>query len=144
MSWGSAAFVALWVAHAAMNVYGLTGVWSKTYMEYYVAGKLGSADAPEQVLLYKSTFWDNVKQFWQSEAEAVAVLTFFNGICQPSQDRASMPIFCSAMASSPTVTCSPVATIVSYSRASCIGPISRAHSTSWLVVPAIAETTTAT
>ena len=74
MSWGSAAFVALWVAHAAMNVYGLTGVWSKTYMEYYVAGKLGSADAPEQVLLYKSTFWDNVKQFWQSEAEAVAVM----------------------------------------------------------------------
>src|SRR6266853_454128 len=55
-----------------------------------------------------------------------------------------MPIACSATASSPAVTCSPDATTASYSRASCIGEASRHHSTSSLVLPAIAETTTAT
>ena len=48
------------------------------------------------------------------------------------------------MASSPEVTCSPAATTVSYSRASWSGAASRVQATSWLVVPAIAETTTAT
>ena len=48
------------------------------------------------------------------------------------------------MASRPAVTCSPVATTASYSRASCRGEASRTQATSWLVVPAMAETTTAT
>ena len=39
-----------------------------------------------------------------------------------------MPIACSAIASSPAVTCSPEATTASYSRASCIGEASRHHS----------------
>ncbi len=55
-----------------------------------------------------------------------------------------MPIACSAIASSPEVTCSPDATTASYSRASCIGEASRHHSTSSLVLPDIADTTTAT
>ena len=55
-----------------------------------------------------------------------------------------MPIDCSTMASSPAVTCSPVATTASYSRASCRGEASRTQATSWLVTPAMAETTTAT
>src|ERR1035437_3000772 len=55
-----------------------------------------------------------------------------------------MPIACSAIASRPAVTCSPDATTASYSRASCIGDVSRHHSTSSLVLPAIADTTTAT
>ena len=55
-----------------------------------------------------------------------------------------MPIDCSTMASRPAVTASPVATTASYSRASCRGAASRTHATSWLVVPAMAETTTAT
>ena len=55
-----------------------------------------------------------------------------------------MPIDCSTMASSPAVTCSPVATTASYSRASCRGAASRTQATSWLVTPAMAETTTAT
>ncbi len=55
-----------------------------------------------------------------------------------------MPIACNAIASSPAVTCSPDATTASYSRASCIGEASRHHSTSSLVLPAIADTTTAT
>src|ERR1700681_3292931 len=38
-----------------------------------------------------------------------------------------MPIACSAIASSPEVTCSPAATTASYSRASCIGEASRHH-----------------
>jgi hypothetical protein len=42
------------------------------------------------------------------------------------------------------VTCSPVATMASYSRASCRGEASRTQATSWLVTPAMAETTTAT
>ena len=66
------------------------------------------------------------------------------GICQPCQERASTPISCSAMASRPVVTCSPVATTVSYSRASCSGDRSWHQATSWLVAPAMAETTTAT
>src|ERR1700712_5093682 len=55
-----------------------------------------------------------------------------------------MPIACSAIASSPAVTCSPDATTASYSRASCMGEASVHQATSSLVLPAIAETTTAT
>src|SRR5258708_9094393 len=66
------------------------------------------------------------------------------GICQPIQERAFTPLSCSAMASRPAVPCSPVATTVSYSRASCSGDNSFTQATSWLVTPAIAETTTAT
>src|SRR6478735_6283762 len=55
-----------------------------------------------------------------------------------------MPMLCSTMASSPDVTCSPEATIASYSRASCIGEASVHQTTSSLVLPDIAETTTAT
>ena len=55
-----------------------------------------------------------------------------------------MPSACSAIASRPAVTCSPEATTASYSRASCIGEASRHHSTSSLVLPDIADTTTAT
>ncbi len=40
------------------------------------------------------------------------------GICQPCQDRAETPSFCSMSAIRPEVTCSPEATTVSYSRAS--------------------------
>src|SRR5215212_9246051 len=66
------------------------------------------------------------------------------GNCQPCHDRALTPISCSARARRPEVTCSPEATTASYSRASCSGAASRHHSTSRLVVPAMAETTTAT
>ena len=51
-------------------------------------------------------------------AEPCAALVLI-GICQPCQERALMPMDCSTMASSPAVTCSPVATTASYSRASC-------------------------
>src|SRR3954463_6836077 len=66
------------------------------------------------------------------------------GNCQPCQDRALTPICCRAMAKRPEVTCSPDATTASYSRASCSAAASRHHSTSRLVVPAMADTTTAT
>ena len=62
-----------------------------------------------------------------------------------------MPIDCSAIASSPDVTCSPEATTASYSRASWILRLepsafdaSLTQPTSSLVLPAMAETTTAT
>src|SRR6478736_9521424 len=48
------------------------------------------------------------------------------------------------MASRPDVTCSPEATTASYSRASCIGEASVHQATSSLVLPDIADTTTAT
>ena len=66
------------------------------------------------------------------------------GICHDIQERAFTPSCCSAIASRPIVTCSPVATTTSYSRASCSGAISLTHFTSWLVAPDMAETTTAT
>ena len=45
-------------------------------------------------------------------------------ICQPSQERAGTPNSCSAIASRPAVTCSPLATTTSYSsRGSCSGLI---------------------
>src|SRR5271166_473607 len=66
------------------------------------------------------------------------------GTCQPCQERASSPSCCSAIAIRPVVTCSPVATTASYSRASCIGESAWHQATSWLVTPAMAETTTAT
>ena len=58
-----------------------------------------------------------------------------------------MSMSCSVMASSPAVTCSPVATTASYSRASNSWRFLSAAShqpTSWSVVPAMADTTTAT
>ncbi len=66
------------------------------------------------------------------------------GICQPCHERAWTPIDWSAMARRPAVTFSPDATIASYSRASCSSAVSRTQPTSWFVVPAMAETTTAT
>ena len=66
------------------------------------------------------------------------------GSCQPCQERALMPMPSSVMASSPAVTCSPEATTASYSRASCSGEAARHHATSSLVLPDMAETTTAT
>ena len=66
------------------------------------------------------------------------------GNCQPCQERAGTPMSCSTIASSPAVTCSPDDTTASYSRASCSGAASRHHSTSSLVLPAMADTTTAT
>jgi hypothetical protein len=66
------------------------------------------------------------------------------GICQPCHERAWMPSACSVIASRPDVTCSPEATTASYSRASCRGEASVAQPTSSLVLPDMAETTTAT
>src|SRR5215467_15223380 len=76
-------------------------------------------------------------------ADACASLVLI-GICQPCQERAWMPMVCSTMASRPEVTCSPEATTASYSRASCMGEASVHHATSSLVLPDIADTTTAT
>src|SRR3954469_12469251 len=76
-------------------------------------------------------------------AEAWASLVLI-GICQPCQERAWIPMLWSTMASRPDVTCSPEATTASYSRASCIGEASVHQATSSLVLPDIAETTTAT
>ena len=64
--------------------------------------------------------------------------------CQPVHERAGMPISCSTMARSPAVTCSPDATTASYSRASWTLAASRHQPASLSVVPAMAETTTAT
>ena len=66
------------------------------------------------------------------------------GNCQPCQERALMPMPSSMIARRPAVTCSPEATTASYSRASCSSEASRHQPTSWLVVPDMAETTTAT
>ena len=66
------------------------------------------------------------------------------GSCQPSQLRAGTPTACSAIASSPAVTCSPDDTTTSYSRGSYSDDASRQKVTSRSVSPAIAETTTAT
>src|SRR3569623_1247758 len=76
-------------------------------------------------------------------AEAWASLVLI-GICQTCQERAWMPMPWSVMASRPEVTCSPEATTASYSRAACIGEASVHQATNSLVLPDIAETTTAT
>ena len=76
-------------------------------------------------------------------AEPCAVLVS-TGICQPCHERALMPMDCSTMAVRPAVTCSPLATTASYSRLSCSCEASLTQATSWLVAPAMAETTTAT
>ena len=52
------------------------------------------------------------------------------GICHDIQERDFTPACCSAIAKRPIVTCSPVATTTSYSRASCKGAISLTHFTS--------------
>jgi hypothetical protein len=66
------------------------------------------------------------------------------GICQPCQDRAGSPISPSTIDRRPEVTCSPEATTASYSEAAWRPEASRHQATSSLVLPAMAETTTAT
>ena len=66
------------------------------------------------------------------------------GNCQPSQLLALQPTDCKVSASSPLVTCSPLATTTSYSAGSYSAFASRQKLTSRSVSPAIAETTTAT
>ena len=76
-------------------------------------------------------------------AEPCALLVRI-GSCQPCQERALMPMPSSVMARRPDVTCSPEATTASYSRASCSGAAARHQPTSSLVLPDMADTTTAT
>ena len=64
--------------------------------------------------------------------------------CQPVNERAGQPRSRSAIASSAIVTCSPVATSMSCSRASGLAAISWESRSSRSVSPLIAETTTAT
>ena len=66
------------------------------------------------------------------------------GSCHPCHERALTPKPSSTIASKPAVTCSPEDTTASYSRASCKAAASRHQPTSRSVVPAMAETTTAT
>ena len=79
-----------------------------------------------------------------ADAIARAVESVEIGICQPSHERALMPISWSAMERSPAVTCSPAETTASYSRASWSKEAARQNATSLLVSPAMAETITAT
>ena len=67
-----------------------------------------------------------------------------SGTCQPCQLRAGTPISCNVKAMRPAVTFSPDATTASYSRASKRSEVWRTQPTSSLVLPAMAETTTAT
>jgi hypothetical protein len=71
------------------------------------------------------------------------------GTCQPSQDFAGRPMLRRVMAKRPAVTCSPEATTASYSsseagRPVAAGPAPSVQATSSLVLPDMAETTTAT
>ena len=71
------------------------------------------------------------------------------GSCQASQERAFTPRLRSIMAIRPVVICSPEVTTTSYSSSLegnpwAAGPIWSAQATIWLVMPAMAETTTAT
>ena len=67
-----------------------------------------------------------------------------SGTCQPCQLRAGTPISWRVSAMRPAVTFSPEATTASYSRASKRSWVWRTQPTSSLVLPAMAETTTAT
>ncbi len=71
------------------------------------------------------------------------------GTCQPAKERAFSPMLRRVMARRPAVTCSPEATTTSYSssdpgRPCAAGPAASVQATSSLVLPAMAETTTAT
>ena len=71
------------------------------------------------------------------------------GTCHPIHDRAFSPMLRSVSARSPEVTCSPDATTTSYSSSDSAsstaeGPAPSVQATSSLVLPAMAETTTAT
>ena len=71
------------------------------------------------------------------------------GTCQPSHERAFRPMLRRVMASRPAVTCSPEATTTSYSSSDgqipwAAAPEPSVQATSSLVLPAMAETTTAT
>ena len=58
-----------------------------------------------------------------------------SGSASPARSAPRRRVSCSAIASRPVVTCSPVATTVSYSRASCSGDRPWQYATSWLVTP---------
>jgi hypothetical protein len=71
------------------------------------------------------------------------------GTCQPIHERAFRPMLRKVMARRPAVTCSPEATTASYSSSTAStpcagGPAPSVQATSSLVLPDMAETTTAT
>jgi len=71
------------------------------------------------------------------------------GTCQPIHERAARPMLRKVSANRPAVTCSPDATTTSYSSSESGSPppgapAASVQATSSLVLPAMAETTTAT
>ena len=75
------AFMALWIVHLVLNVVGLVAIWSTTFVEVAT-----SPPSPQEGMteLYSATFWDNVQQFWDADAGAVAVIIVFSGLVQPA------------------------------------------------------------
>lgn len=81
MSVPAVAVVVLWCSHAALMVVGLTSVWTTVFIE--TATSPPSALDGKMTKLYTATFWDNVQQFWDADAGAVAVIIVVNGLAQP-------------------------------------------------------------
>lgn len=78
---GAAILVSLlWTAHLVLNIVGWSLLWS---IESVYVKSNPPSPLDQQLTLYRSTFWDNVKQFWNAGAQIVAVLIVFGGLVQP-------------------------------------------------------------
>jgi hypothetical protein len=82
--------VVLWCSHLTLNILGLSALWSDTFVEIVTNdGRIADALAPSldengRIELYQATFKDNVKQFWDADAGAVAAVLIFSGLVQPA------------------------------------------------------------
>ena len=80
-----ACFIALMLVHAGCMAYGLVSFWDRVGLDGSVTttrdgnATVNSIDAK----LYEATFWMNVKEFWDADAQPVACLIFFSGVIQP-------------------------------------------------------------
>lgn len=87
-------FTFLLLFHTAMLSYGLVSFWTQVTLKGdATVSALGDDDTGGDVeplatesfsaVVYKATFWINVRQFWDSGAKAIACLIYFAGVVQP-------------------------------------------------------------
>jgi len=89
----AACFVALMLAHAGCMAYGLVSYWDLVHLGGTFTRTARDGTVTKTGIdskLYEATFWMNVKEFWDAEAQPVACLIFFSGVVQPLIQLASV------------------------------------------------------
>lgn len=68
LSKSAISFYILWILHLIFNIVGWKAVWSTTYYEIVSNPNTHDYDGLSDPL-YSATFWDNVREFYQNNAQ---------------------------------------------------------------------------